>query len=151
MVLLHPSCLAILWQELHALCALPLRCTPAVPCRPAHALWSTFSAQRMRWHTSCARAQPLKFAMRMCACVTSCPPPGARQGAVVREFFAIARTPAMDQRLPGFRAQQWYFFLVSTFYLYGRCVKSAVLHGWSVPACAARGCLASACFKGRRA
>lgn len=42
------------------------------------------------------------------------------QGAVVREFFAIARNPQMDRRLPGFRAQQWYFFLVSTFYLYGR-------------------------------
>ncbi|KAF5837759.1 hypothetical protein DUNSADRAFT_3902 [Dunaliella salina] len=42
------------------------------------------------------------------------------QGAVINEFFAIARNSLMDKRLPGFRAQQWYFFLVSTFYLYGR-------------------------------
>ena len=50
----------------------------------------------------------------------SCPLSFPTQGAVVREFFAIARSPQMDSRLPGFRAQQWYFFLVSTFYLYGR-------------------------------
>jgi hypothetical protein len=32
----------------------------------------------------------------------------------------LARVSQKDRRLPGFRAQQWYFFFVATFYLYLR-------------------------------
>lgn len=39
---------------------------------------------------------------------------------MIKEFFAIARVAQQDRKLPGFRAQQYYFFLVSIFYLYGR-------------------------------
>jgi len=33
----------------------------------------------------------------------------------------LARVAQQDRKLPGFRAQQWYFFFVATFYLYFRC------------------------------
>lgn len=32
----------------------------------------------------------------------------------------LARVAQQDRKLPGFRAQQWYFFFVATFYLYLR-------------------------------
>ena len=51
------------------------------------------------------------------------------QMLVIKEFFAIAREAQKDRSLPGFRAQQWYFFLVAMFYLYGRCVRSRVCVG----------------------
>ncbi|KAL6760280.1 phosphatidate cytidylyltransferase [Haematococcus lacustris] len=51
----------------------------------------------------------------------------AMQVGVVREFFAIARVPHQDRRLPGFRAQQWYFFLIADFFLLGRLIRSNVL------------------------
>jgi hypothetical protein len=38
----------------------------------------------------------------------------------------LARVAQKDKRLPGFRAQQWYFFFVATFYLYLRCVHARV-------------------------
>lgn len=45
------------------------------------------------------------------------------QGLIVHELFELAQT--VDQQhfpnMPLFRTQQWYFFLVSAFYLYGGC------------------------------
>lgn len=45
----------------------------------------------------------------------------------------LARVAQKDKRLPGFRAQQWYFFFVATFYLYLRCVHArvCVCLGWA--------------------
>jgi hypothetical protein len=34
----------------------------------------------------------------------------------------LARIAQQDHKLPGFRAQQWFFFFVATFYLYFRWV-----------------------------
>lgn len=34
----------------------------------------------------------------------------------------LARIAQQDHKLPGFRAQQWFFFFVATFYLYLRWV-----------------------------
>eukprot|EP00877_Chromochloris_zofingiensis_P000088 jgi/Chrzof1/1007/Cz01g36180.t1 len=39
---------------------------------------------------------------------------------MTKELFQLARVAQKDHRLPGFRAQQWYFFGVATFYLYLR-------------------------------
>ncbi len=38
----------------------------------------------------------------------------------VKELFAIARVAQQDRKLPGFRAQQWYFFVIAEFFLMGR-------------------------------
>lgn len=40
---------------------------------------------------------------------------------MVKELFMLARVAQQDRKLPGFRAQQWYFFAVAAFYLYLRC------------------------------
>lgn len=42
------------------------------------------------------------------------------QFLMVKELFMLARVAQQDRKLPGFRAQQWYFFFVATFYLYLR-------------------------------
>jgi hypothetical protein len=42
------------------------------------------------------------------------------QHAMVKELFAMARVRQSDRKLPGFRAQQWYFFYVAAFYIYLR-------------------------------
>jgi CDP-diglyceride synthetase len=39
---------------------------------------------------------------------------------MIKELFHLARVAQKDLKLPGFRAQQWYFFFVATFYLYLR-------------------------------
>ncbi len=44
----------------------------------------------------------------------------APQFLMVKELFMLARVAQQDRKLPGFRAQQWYFFFVATFYLYLR-------------------------------
>uniref|UniRef100_A0A7S0R2F3 Phosphatidate cytidylyltransferase n=1 Tax=Chlamydomonas leiostraca TaxID=1034604 RepID=A0A7S0R2F3_9CHLO len=49
------------------------------------------------------------------------------QLACIREFFEIARVAQQDRKLPGFRAQQYYFFFVALFYLYGRFIKNNLL------------------------
>jgi phosphatidate cytidylyltransferase len=41
---------------------------------------------------------------------------------MVGELFHLARVAQKENYLPGFRAQQWYFFGVATFYLYVRWV-----------------------------
>jgi hypothetical protein len=39
---------------------------------------------------------------------------------MIKELFLLARVAQKDNALPGFRAQQWYFFGVAAFYLYVR-------------------------------
>lgn len=43
-----------------------------------------------------------------------------QQWCMVRELFELARKGQQEKLLPGFRAQQWYFFGVATFYVYLR-------------------------------
>lgn len=43
-----------------------------------------------------------------------------RQVMMVRELFALARVAQQERKLPGFRAQQWYFFFVAAFWMYIR-------------------------------
>ncbi|KAL6776365.1 PCT1 [Auxenochlorella protothecoides x Auxenochlorella symbiontica] len=45
------------------------------------------------------------------------------QFLMVREVFALARVRQQEKKVPGFRAQQWYFFFVAAFYLYIRFIK----------------------------
>jgi|APGre2960657404_1045060.scaffolds.fasta_scaffold33250_1 phosphatidate cytidylyltransferase len=46
---------------------------------------------------------------------------------MVREMFTLARKAAAELRLPGFRAQQWYFFFVAAFYVHLRFIKRNLL------------------------
>eukprot|EP00873_Tetraselmis_striata_P027432 jgi/Tetstr1/447696/TSEL_035053.t1 len=47
----------------------------------------------------------------------------AIQFTMVGELFKMARIAHNEITLRGFRAQQWYFFSVATFYMYGRFIK----------------------------
>lgn len=47
-------------------------------------------------------------------------PSACHQFLMVGELFKMARVAQESRALPGFRAQQWYFFFVATFYMYGR-------------------------------
>jgi phosphatidate cytidylyltransferase len=49
------------------------------------------------------------------------------QFLMVKELFHLARVAQKDNSLPGFRAQQWYFFAVAAFYLYVRFIKANLL------------------------
>lgn len=49
------------------------------------------------------------------------------QFLMVRELFSLARHSSETTKLPGFRLQQWYFFLVAAFYLYLRFIKNNLL------------------------
>eukprot|EP00878_Enallax_costatus_P024221 GHUV01025830.1.p1 GENE.GHUV01025830.1~~GHUV01025830.1.p1 ORF type:complete len:396 (+),score=55.14 GHUV01025830.1:260-1447(+) len=49
------------------------------------------------------------------------------QFLMVKELFMLARVAQKDLEIPGFRAQQWYFFFVATFYLYLRFIKNNLL------------------------
>ncbi|KAF6255369.1 phosphatidate cytidylyltransferase [Scenedesmus sp. NREL 46B-D3] len=49
------------------------------------------------------------------------------QYLIVKELFMMARVAQKDRRVPGFRAQQWYFFFVGVFYLYLRFIKNNLL------------------------
>lgn len=44
------------------------------------------------------------------------------QWCMVRELFELARESQQDNKLPGFRSQQWYFFGAATFFFYLRYV-----------------------------
>lgn len=46
---------------------------------------------------------------------------------MVKELFQLARRAQAEVNLPGFRAQQWYFFFVAGFYLYVRFIKKNLL------------------------
>ncbi|GMH45165.1 hypothetical protein BSKO_13122 [Bryopsis sp. KO-2023] len=49
------------------------------------------------------------------------------QWCMVRELFELARESQQDNRIPGFRAQQWYFFGAATFFFYLRFIKNNLL------------------------
>lgn len=49
------------------------------------------------------------------------------QALMVKELFGLARRIDESLSLPLFRTQQWYFFFVATFYLYGRCAPKVPL------------------------
>ena len=49
------------------------------------------------------------------------------QTLMVREVFNLGRMEKEDEKLPGFRALQWYFFWVATFYLYLRFITNNLL------------------------
>ncbi|GBF97085.1 phosphatidate cytidylyltransferase [Raphidocelis subcapitata] len=49
------------------------------------------------------------------------------QFLMVKEIFLLARVAQKEKYIPGFRAQQWYFFGVATFYLYVRFIKNNLL------------------------
>lgn len=42
---------------------------------------------------------------------------------IVRELFTLARSVHEDRTMPLFRTQQWYFFFISTVYMYGKCAS----------------------------
>jgi hypothetical protein len=43
------------------------------------------------------------------------------QAMIVQELFTFARRADEGKSMPLFRTQQWHFFVVACFYLYGRC------------------------------
>lgn len=45
------------------------------------------------------------------------------QALMVKELFTLARNADEDRTMPLFRTQQWYFFVVAIFYLYGRFIR----------------------------
>jgi phosphatidate cytidylyltransferase len=56
---------------------------------------------------------------------------------IVQELFTFARKADGGKSMPLFRTQQWYFFAVACFYLYGRFVRknftmSAIVLGESL-------------------
>ncbi|MEW5301763.1 MAG: hypothetical protein WDW36_004601 [Sanguina aurantia] len=46
---------------------------------------------------------------------------------VAREIFKLGQVAQKELKLPGFRAQQWYFFCVAEFYLHLRFIKNNLL------------------------
>lgn len=66
------------------------------------------------------------------------------QTMMVRELFCLARVAQQERKLPGFRAQQWYFFGVATLWVYLRFIinnlsvemtssaRAAHLLGWVI-------------------
>lgn len=49
------------------------------------------------------------------------------QAMMVKELFTLARHAQNERKLPGFRAQQWYFFCVATFWVYVRFIKNNLI------------------------
>jgi hypothetical protein len=49
------------------------------------------------------------------------------QAMMVKEVFKLARHAQAERKLPGFRAQQWYYFFVAAFWVYIRCALLIVL------------------------
>ncbi|PSC67428.1 phosphatidate cytidylyltransferase [Micractinium conductrix] len=49
------------------------------------------------------------------------------QVLMVKELFTLARHAQAERKLPGFRAQQWYFFCVATFWMYIRFIKNNLI------------------------
>lgn len=51
----------------------------------------------------------------------------AIQTVMVKELFALARVAQQDRKIPGFRAQQWYFYVVAAFYVYIGYIKNNLM------------------------
>lgn len=49
------------------------------------------------------------------------------QALMVKELFALARVAQQERKLPGFRLQQWYFFIVAAFWLYLRFINNNLM------------------------
>jgi phosphatidate cytidylyltransferase len=49
------------------------------------------------------------------------------QMMMVKELFALARVAQQERKLPGFRLQQWYIFMVAAFWLYLRFIKNNLM------------------------
>jgi hypothetical protein len=47
---------------------------------------------------------------------------------MVKELFTLARRAQAERRLPGFRAQQWFFFGVAAFWVYIRWAAVRDVH-----------------------
>ena len=62
------------------------------------------------------------------------------QAMMVKEVFKLARHAQAERKLPGFRAQQWYYFFVAAFWVYIRCARCCTagvmlpVHACSLPA-----------------
>ena len=51
----------------------------------------------------------------------------AIQTVMIKELFALARVAQQERKLPGFRAQQWYFYLVAALWVYVRFIKNNLM------------------------
>lgn len=51
----------------------------------------------------------------------------AIQTVMVKELFALARVAQQERKLPGFRAQQWGFFLIAALFVYVRFIKKNLM------------------------
>lgn len=51
----------------------------------------------------------------------------AIQTIMVQELFQLARVAQRERSLPGFRAQQWYFYFVAAFWVYFRFIKNNLM------------------------
>eukprot|EP00889_Picochlorum_renovo_P006011 jgi/Picre1/33041/NNA_008367.t1 len=51
----------------------------------------------------------------------------AIQTVMVKELFQLAREAQRERSLPGFRAQQWYFYFVAAFWVYVRFIKNNLI------------------------
>ena len=51
----------------------------------------------------------------------------AIQSMMVKELFALARVSQQEHKLPGFRAQQWYFYFVAALWVYVRFIKNNLM------------------------
>jgi len=51
----------------------------------------------------------------------------AIQTVMVQELFQLAREAQKECSLPGFRAQQWYFYFVAAFWVYVRFIKNNLM------------------------
>ena len=51
----------------------------------------------------------------------------AIQTVMVKELFALARVAQQERKLPGFRVQQWYFYLVAALWVYVRFIKQNLI------------------------
>lgn len=51
----------------------------------------------------------------------------AIQTVMVKELFALARVAQQERKLPGFRVQQWYFYLVAALWVYVRFIKKNLM------------------------
>lgn len=51
----------------------------------------------------------------------------AIQTVMVKELFALARVAQQERKLTGFRAQQWYFYIVAALWVYVRFIKNNLM------------------------
>jgi len=80
-------------------------------------------ASRERVVTACGNCSPCSTDMQHFP-----QPPAVRsQAAIVSELFILAAQKNIEKGLPGFRSQQWYFFVCAAVFVYGRLLKNNFL------------------------